>query len=199
MRLRLELLKFYTANQITGALIVSLLCLVVGSALKRSIPITKSLLTASVVIGFFGLQPLTTRSFAHDLPSLEVQQVIGAPDAIGVGNWLKENSARGDLVATNHLTGDRSVLDYSLAAWSQREFLVLGPGIGYERTPRSSEAIRISRAFADQPNEMNCAELRELGVDWFIVDKRQTTTRDWRVCTNETFESGNFMVLALRA
>jgi hypothetical protein len=199
MRLRLELLRFFTSNRITGALIVSLLCLVVGSALKRSIPISKSLLTASVLIGFFGLQPSTTRSFAHDLPSLEVQQVIGAPDAIEVGNWLKENSARGDLVATNHLTGDRSVLDYSLAVWSQREFLVLGPGIGYETTPQSVEAIRISRAFADQPNEMNCAELRELGVDWFIVDKRQTTARDWRVCTNEAFESGNFMVLALRA
>jgi hypothetical protein len=123
-----------------------------------------------------------------------------------VGEWMREETGKRDLVATNYLVDDTggSIMELELAVWSQREFLVLGPQITgrgetwtTEETRARDNAIEISDSFSREPSPENCRQLSQLGVKWYIVDKSKTQNRDWSLCGSVKFSNERFTVLSL--
>jgi len=128
----------------------------------------------------------------------ELVTLEGPPDAKTIGMWLRDNSDTNELVATNYLRNKSSALlgAYSLAAWSQREFLILGPSLSF-KSPKTTRAIELSETFAESPSAAVASELRENGVRWFIVDLDTTITRSWEPFAEVVAMTWRFWLLRL--
>jgi hypothetical protein len=124
--------------------------------------------------------------------------LVGPPDARTSALWLRDNSAPHDLVATNYLRDKAGEFDndYSLAAWSRREFLVLGPSLSFDST-LTDEAIKISEEFGVKPSAELAADLRAQGVKWYIVDLDKTPLRSWEPYAETVVMTWRFWVLQL--
>jgi hypothetical protein len=129
----------------------------------------------------------------------QVNVLLGPPDARTVAHWLRDNSEITELVATNYLrdkSGDLSS-DYSLAAWSRREFLVLGPSLSFSSVS-TDEAIRWSEEFGRLPSAESAAYLKSQDVKWYIVDLDKTPVRSWEPFAETVVMTWRFWVLRLR-
>ncbi|NBT00689.1 MAG: hypothetical protein EBS61_08655 [Betaproteobacteria bacterium] len=129
----------------------------------------------------------------------EIESNIGATEIQSVGHWLARNSQSTAKIATNHLVDSNGgeLADYSLAVWSNRTYLVLGPRFVPD-SPAKKLAVDLSLRFAENPTKTLCRSLAEQGVDWFVVDQRLTKTQSWQVCATTAFESANLKVLRLK-
>jgi hypothetical protein len=151
-----------------------------------------------------GVKP-TTSQIANDglrptVKPVELVAMLGTDDAQVAGRWLRENAQTGELLATNYLRDrltNEFTDDYSLAMWSQRMFLVIGPKFFYASDSAKSE-IDVSLRFGAEPDAATASHLLELGVDWFVVDREATSVRSWEPWAELRFESGRFAVLRLR-
>lgn len=137
-----------------------------------------------------GVQPITS--------DIEMNTLVGPPDARTVALWLRDNSVPSDLVATNYLRDKSGEFDndYSLAAWSRREFLALGPSLSFD-SASTGEAIRISEEFGVRPSVELAARLRAQGVKWYIVDLDKTPLRSWDPYAETVVMTWRFWVLRL--
>jgi len=123
--------------------------------------------------------------------------VIGQPDLVTAGEWLRTNTPSGSRFATNALCdkfqdppipassngtpisfsyptwhSDSCVLpgtDYTLARVSNRQFLVLGPRFAYENPRLRDKSVAISLSFANLPTEAKRLELRRYDMDFFVM------------------------------
>jgi hypothetical protein len=134
--------------------------------------------------------------------AVELELMLGPDDSREVGRWLQNNSDVRDLVATNFLFADSETQvfgdDYSLAVWSHREFLVLGPKFfGVAET--AGDEIDLCTRFADAPTEADALLLSERGVSWFVVDLLATSQRSWEPYGDVAFRSDRFWVVKLRS
>ena len=113
--------------------------------------------------------------------------------------WVKSNTDDEQLVATNYLydheTG-RPLSDFSLAAWAQREFLVLGPSFFPDFDSHISD-VEASLQFGLAPSAASARDLTRRGVNWFIVDKWNTSFTDWRRDWDAKYENERFLVVKL--
>ena len=197
---RIELLKFFTSDRRFGvslAALVILIMLVIGRRTFSSIAIPS--LVALILLTFGGLVRSSLDDYRTEVSSEQITGDLGSISQQNVGRWIRENSVSGDVVGTNflfdELKGD--VSDYALAVWSEREFFVLGPKLGYGTSSARTSAFELSRSFAEEPTEETCARLRAQRVRWFIVDTQLTRNRVWTLCANEVFSDENFLVLKL--
>ena len=123
--------------------------------------------------------------------------VIGQPDLVTAGEWLRTNTPSGSRFATNALcakhqdspiqTSSKGTLisfafpashsdscgipgtDYTLARVSNRQFLVLGPRFAYENPGLRDKSVAISLSFANSPTEAKRLELRRSNTDFFVM------------------------------
>jgi len=185
---------------------IGVLVLYLLTRLKKDVGATAAILTltfASLSMGV-GLLKIagTTYEDLQDLgsPDEEIETILGSSEIQEVGVWLSENSSSGQMVATNHLFSSESENiygdDYSLAVWSQREFLVLGPKF-LDAQIVASRAIDLSIQFAERPTESVSKQLSELGVAWFVVDKSVTERRNWEPFGRTVFDNRSFAILKL--
>jgi hypothetical protein len=127
--------------------------------------------------------------------------MLGATDSQKVGVWLANNTRPDDLLATNHLydeTGTRTFGDdYSLAVWSQREFLVLGPKF-FAVSETAAAEIDLSLRFGENPTAGDAKNLTARGVAWFVVDTATTDHRSWDKYGETVLQSDRFWVVRLR-
>ena len=168
--------------------------------LTRSTSVALALILS--LVAYAGLSPVI-RSLANEgwrpiVPDIEMNVLIGPPDARTSALWLRDNSAPHDLVATNYLRDKAGEFDndYSLAAWSRREFLVLGPSLSFDST-LTDEALKISEEFAVKPSAELAADLRAQGVKWYIVDLDKTPLRSWEPYAETVVMTWRFWVLQL--
>jgi len=197
---RVELLKFFTSDRRFGATLLFLALLIGLTFLARSFSgITTPLLVALILLTFTGLSRSTLEDFRNGVSLEQTESDLGSSSQKSTAAWINKNSAPGDLIATNYLFDELegSVSDYAFAVWSRREFLVLGPKLGYGTTPRRTAAFELSRSFAEEPTTENCSRLRSQGVRWFIVDMRLTRNRVWSFCANQVFSSEDFVVFKI--
>jgi len=118
-----------------------------------------------------------------------------------IGEWLRSQTDAKATIATNHLLipGSQTLSgDYSLAAYSERTFLVLGPRFPGE-TAASIAAVELSREFAISPTVSNRDQLLGLGVDYFVIDLASTPVRDWGNLASVKFQTISFWILQLSA
>lgn len=118
-----------------------------------------------------------------------------------IGEWLRSQTDAKAIVATNYflIPGTQTLSgDYSLAAHSERTFLVLGPRFPGE-TAASMAAMELSTEFAISPTVSNRDQLLGLGVDYFVMDLASTPVRDWGDLASVKFQTISFWILQLSA
>jgi len=198
---RIASLWFLTSDsRFAASLVFMSLTLIFCLKRGRAIPPPLGALLATVVL-------LTTYSYSQSTKRLltttpsqkEIEQTLGSLEIRKVGAWLKENTQDTDLAATNYLyhyqTG-RPLTDFSIAVWSNREFLKLGPSF-LDDFEQSLPLVELSMSFGENPTEELAAELRQRDVRWFVVDKFKTIYREWRLTTNVMYENERFLVVQL--
>lgn len=196
----IHLLHYVTENSRVGATVAAVTITVVLVGLRRRIPLSRLLLLPTVVFTFSNWFGTSVRDFKPKISADVTTIYLGTQDIQTIAARLKQVSRESDLIATNHLFSIQggALSDFSLAAWSGREFLILGPRFGGEIIGRKAEAIENSMQFADAPTTVTCRPLEEAGVRWFIVDLQLTDTRNWSVCAEEIFRAGDFTLLSMR-
>lgn len=199
--LRIELLRYYTSlNSRFGATIG--LLVIAGSIMlwRRMIPFGQILMVSLVILAFYDGAENSFRDFRTSVTKSDLDSGLGSDSAREISVYLRNNSSRSDLIATNHLVNsDGSELsDYSLATWSQREFLVLGPRFFRGSASMKEISIDLSLSFAESPSPESCTALRDAGVRWFIINLDLTSQREWKACASEEIAVGNFLLLSLK-
>jgi len=196
--LKVELLKFASADSRLGAVVVAIT--VLGATnLRRKV--TRLLLITLVILSVGNLAQPAIFDFRHDLSAARKDLIMGSDSVRSTGVWLNTFTGKSDLIATNHRAdSDRSgEVDFALAVWARREFLSLGRQLSTtDVSDARLQATLISDDFANLPNATNCKSMRDYGIGWFVVDLRLTDNRDWSVCAEEVFSAGEFIVLAIR-
>jgi hypothetical protein len=156
-------------------------------------------ITALVILTLSNLVAPSLAELRHRSSPAQVDAQLGSTANRSVGRWLKDNSLKTDVVGTNSLRnpegGENS--DFSMAVWSHREFLILGPRFFVGDPHEKDNAVRISNGFAERPTASSCEAIQNAGVKWFIVDTRLTATRDWSVCSDMRMKEGNLIVLQI--
>jgi hypothetical protein len=137
----------------------------------------------------------------REVSSSEVIEIIGPSGVRDVGAWLRANTRTTDLIATNYKLSEASFgyEGYPLAAWSHREFLVLGFPVPETRSTQEKwiRANRAVKEFATGANHEGCQTLLNFGVKWFVADLEQTSNRYWPQCATVEFSTDRFIVLSL--
>lgn len=150
-----------------------------------------------VALSLFNYVPDWKHDFQRTRSTLEIETILGSAESRRVGEWLTNNTAESDLVATNNLvtkTGSPAS-DFSLAVWSERTFLVIGPRFFRGDSADLQAAVELSNMWANEPDQRLCNELRSQNVKWFVVNLLLTNNRDWTVCAREQYRSQPFVVL----
>jgi hypothetical protein len=161
--------------------------------------------------------PLGTSQAEYDLARGSVAEQT-------VAYWLRTNSPRAALVASNYFcdacagedwidedidrfSRDIQPLKYSwggsnyvLPSLSERSFLIQGPrfltGMG-GLSEESERRLRLSLEFANQSSVRAYDELRERGVSFFVIDRSTSTSDSWREFGRVEFENERFSVVNL--
>lgn len=159
-----------------------------------------------VVSLLYGVTPTTREVFREGtkpaVPTDEIDSLLGSQDHQNVGRWISTNTEEASKLATNSLFRDQLRNDYgddfSLAVWSQREYLVLGPKF-FGISEIAQLEIDVSMRFADNPDLSDAQFLRAQGVSWFVVDTRLTSRRVWEPFGRIAYSNGRFVVLKLQS
>lgn len=140
-----------------------------------------------------------------------------------VAEWLRMKSPKSALVGsnyfcdrcigedwimkdTNSFSSGRSLefgwggSNYVLPALSERLFVIQGPRFvagSSGLSPESRARLRLSLEFANRSSVRAREELRERGVDYFIIDRRTATSDSWRSFGRIEFENERFSVVNL--
>jgi hypothetical protein len=163
-------------------------------------------------------------------PELSVEEsatAIGTTDEITVGKWLRTNTDKSSLIATNHFCGPAcsgadwfendylrlndtyifpasptgyGTFNFILSNYAERRFLIEGARfLLVNGMPREDvrERMNATLAFANEPSEASFGSLQNFGVDYFVIDKQSTTQRDWGLTTSKLYENDTFIVLEL--
>jgi hypothetical protein len=196
--LKVALLQWVSTD---GRFAAALLAAIIGIVVLRTKNGLGNILLISLVMSLsaltlYGYLDHSRSEFARERSVVEQDSNLGSMEARAVGLWLQEYSDSTDIIATNSLitTSGGPASDYSLAVWSERTFLVLGPRFGRQSSARD-ELTELSTQFAHAPNSSNCQELIDNGVRWFVIDRRLTDARSWDICGVRAYVSGELELL----
>jgi hypothetical protein len=162
-----------------------------------------------------------------ELTAAESTTAIGSTDEIAVGRWLRTNTEKSSLIATNHFCGPAcsgadwfendylrlnntyifpesptgyGTFNFILSNYAERRFLIEGARfLLVNGMPREDVRSRMNAvlAFANEPSDASLSSLQNFGVDYFVIDKQSTTKRDWGVAASRLYENDTFIVLEL--
>ena len=195
------LVQYFTAGMVNGAATAALILLpllvIFG---RRSVRLLQlGLLTSVIFLTLYAYSESASSEISRIRNPEELASYLGSPNAQNIGMWVKSNTDDEQLVATNYLydheTG-RPLSDFSLAAWAQREFLVLGPIFLPDFDSHISD-VEASIQFGLAPSAASARDLTRRGVNWFIVDKWNTSFTDWRRDWDVKYENDRFLVVKL--
>ena len=138
---------------------------------------------------------------------------FGTQEEQEVGKWLKTNTDKRSLIASNHFCGEgcegadwwqertcQSGVNFFLPIYSERRFLVQGTVLGTCPNPPAwlDGRMELSIAFANNPTEQNRKGLQTLGVDYFVVDRTASKHVDEEAFGNLVFVSDSFFIIHFR-
>ena len=162
-----------------------------------------------------------------ELTASESATAIGTTDEIAVGQWLRTNTEKSSLIATNHFCGPAcsgadwfendyqrlndtyifpesptgyGTFNFSLSDYAERRFLIEGARfLLVNGMPREDVRVRMNAAlaFANEPDGESLGSLQNFEVDYFVIYKQSTTKRDWGLLASKLYENDTFVVLKL--
>lgn len=198
--LNATLLRVTTSDGRVGATFMAITIFIISIATHRRISIIRILLPPLVVLTLNNSVLTSVHDFRAKVPAEEIRISLGEQDIQEIASKLRLLSKESELVATNHLydTAGTALSDFSLAAWSGREFLVLGPRFVGDLTGLRAESVRHSMEFGASPSSYSCRYLWDAGVRWFVADLQVTPIRDWSICSNVAFSTDKYVLLSLQ-
>ena len=181
-----------------SAVTVLILSIFLAKILKKSIPYY--LLIVSFSIGMFsGLSKFDQKAYA--LPEHPYSITIGTYE---IANYLKSNSSKNDLLATNrHCAGLEenqtcTARQFALSALSERRVFI--EGWSYTTCPLEAPILnkywkedswKANQDFFTNPNDSNFDILRKAGVDWLVVDTKRPHTSNFEKYAELIKKSGS--------
>ncbi len=158
-----------------------------------------SLLVSLSILTLYGYWNSAVSELQREREPSEIATSLGQLDNQLVGRWLRSNTLPTDLIATNELfdssTG-QPLSDFSLAAWSKREFLVLGPSFLGDYSRLRSQ-LDVSQQFGYAPSQTEAEQLRQWGVKWFVVDRLDSSFNDWENTWDVHYANEHFFVVKI--
>lgn len=199
--LTIQLLQFVSADSriAPSITVLPLIPLLFRMRPTFSLALLNSLVASILAITMYSRLPTTIEEYRRERSETEIAMTIGTESQRSIGAWLRSNSEARELIATNDLfdaTGKSLSSDFSLAVWSERQFLVVGPALLRVFGPISDE-IRISHSFGIKPSTADAERLRERGVSWFIVKRSATLYDEWESNWDVPFSNEHFLVVRL--
>jgi hypothetical protein len=144
-----------------------------------------------------------------------------------VGRWLRTNTEKSSLIATNHFCGPAcsgadwfendylrlndtyifpesptgyGTFNFILSDYAERRFFIEGARfLLVNGMPKEQvrERMNLVLEFANTPDAGNLRSLQEKGVDYFVVDKESTSVQNWKDFATTRYENDTFLVLEL--
>lgn len=154
------------------------------------------------------------RPLHSDVNDALVANVLGPSDVFEVGRWLRDNTDKDDVIATNYQcrpgefdrcsktsAGETDVpwatANWMLMAESRREFLYLSQP--FVDDPSYAQLHRISILPGTQQIP-DFSELRSRGVDYFVAIREATLPDAWSIINDQAvFATPNFAVVLLNS
>lgn len=202
--LEIVLVKFFSTGMRTGATAGAIACFPMLLVFRRDMikSLFTSLLLAIATVTLFEYRQNASDEISRVRSMEEIELYVGPPEIQEIGQWINKETGKHDVVATNYMlqpnTG-RAYSDYALAAWSDREFLVMGIfGVGFDSSDVAHVATR--DAVIALTNDLSPDALdvvKGYGVKWLVVDREHTTMFDrperWKIM----FENKRFVIVKL--
>lgn len=200
--IEIALMQYFSADMRIGASTAALVGLPLLAVFRKSSigPYLIGLLMSVTMLTFLSNSEGIRSQSSGVRSDNEIAAIIGSPDAQGVGTWIRLNTNVSEIIATNLLyeyETCRPLSDFSLASWSQREFLVLGPRFGSVDESSYTESVLLSLDFAANPNSDLISRLQRNNVGWFVVDKWNSGIVDWRRDWDVEYENERFLVVKI--
>lgn len=169
-----------------SSITVLFVALIFAKILKKNF--SYYLLVVSFSIGMFsGLNKFDQR--AYSLPEHPYSISIGTYE---IANYLKNNSDKSDLIATNrHCAGTEenqicTARQFAISAISERRVFL--EGWSYTTCPLEAAILnkywkadswKANQDFFSKPSDTNFEILRNAGVDWLIVDSKRSSISNY--------------------
>ena len=198
---KVVLLQYVTFDRRIGAATVAIVILIVTIRSKWFSPrlVLGSLLVSLSILTLYGYWNSAVNELQRERKPNEIAANLGSPKSQLVGRWLESNTSARDMIATHNLfdsaTG-QPLSDFSLAAWSKREFLVLGPRFLGDYSRLSAE-LDVSQQFGYAPSQDEAEQLRQWDVKWFVVDRLNSPFDNWEKAWDVQYANERFFVVKL--
>ena len=186
-----------------------------GSSLSRTVLIRS--ISSLLILSVGASTGANLRSLSHPVRGTELDSsaseiAYGTTAERDVAKWIKTNTDRSDLIASNHFCGDactgpswweerkcQSGVNFYLPIYSERRYLVQGTVLGTCPEPPKwlDDRMRLSLAFANNPSSKTRKDLSDYGVDYFVIDRFATSFTDWDLFASVRFSSGSFLVVEI--
>lgn len=202
--LEITLLKFFSTGMQIGTVAGAIACIPMLLVFRRDMikSLFTSLLLAIATVTLFENHQNASDEISRVRSTEEIEVYIGPPEIREIGQWIKRETGKHDVVATNYMLqpkGGRAYSDFALAAWSDREFLVMGTWsvwfdieVGAQVAARDA-VISLTNDFS--PDALSV--VKDYGVKWLVVDKENTNmferSKEWIV----VFENKRFAIVNL--
>ncbi len=197
---KVTLLSFVTSDTRIGASVAALLVFFLFCYKKRLLEnLLSGLLFAIVILTFSNYSTTSLAAFQTERGAAEVVTNLGPPESKDVGTWLRRNTRSNEIVATNFLfypNTSQPLVDFSLAIWSEREFLILGPNFTRVFGDITSD-VELSMSFGNNPTPIAALALQKQGVRWFIVDRQASSDVSWDFNWDVQYRDKRFLVIKL--
>jgi hypothetical protein len=198
---RVALAQHFSGDMRTGAIIAFVLISGVFLCFERH---QRDLLVPALLISlaattFISEWNTSTFEFSRNRVDEEVERNLGTKEVISTSTWIRDNTNESDLIATNYLYDyrtERPLTDFAFGAWSEREFLVLGPSF-YPDFDSYKSVFDVSNAFGAAPSATTMTTLANFDVKWYVVDRWNTKFTRWQNYWNVVYENERFLVVKL--
>ncbi|MEI6096270.1 MAG: hypothetical protein WCR08_12575, partial [Gammaproteobacteria bacterium] len=160
-----------------------------------------------------------------ELTSAESFVALGTNDEISVGKWIRQNTPPQALIATNHFCGAQCTgpnwfendyknlddtylypqsptgyggFDFILSDYAERRFLIEGSRfLLVNGMPRQEvrERMKLVLNFANTPGVETIQSLKDLGVDYFVLEKKASITTDFDQFGRSVFDNNSYLVI----
>jgi len=203
-KLQVVLLQFSTSDPRSGVSLVLISLFLIFRLLQRDrfahflVQYVSYIVIGILLLSAVILAPQSAPSQNRPPSTSDLNVYLGTPASRDVGEWLRRNTHPEDLIATNYLSDSDGALldDFSMAMWSEREFLILGPRFSGS-SPEALEAVRICEQYASDGTEQTALQLQRRGVEWFVVDTERTNQKSWSGSSDVGVRFGTFRILRL--
>lgn len=199
------IMQFFSSEMRTGAVVASMVLLpylLIRQSDKMIRYALQALFLAIVLLTLLQYSESAKSEVRRIRSTEEVSSLMGPAEIQSVGKWIEKKTDKDDLVATDYrfLPGTGAAYsDYALAAWSNREYLLMDlSGPWFDENSLLQARVREEIiSLGSNLNSNSRDNIKKYGVKWFVVDKWNSSIVDWRRDWDVEYENERFLVVKI--